>query len=80
MLQFRCAALGIQPADGNPAAVQVAQPLENFNGACFAGAIRPEQAKHFAFFHIEADAANCLDVAVTLDEVLHLNYGICHLR
>ena len=73
-------ALRIKAADGNAAAVGIAEAFEDFNGSGFAGAVRPEQAENFSFFHVEADAANGFDVAVALDEILHLKNGISHVR
>src|SRR5438309_7865626 len=72
--------LRIKATDGNAAAVGIAEAFENFNGSGFAGAVRPEQAENFSFFHIETDAANGFDVAVALDEILHLKNGISHVR
>src|SRR5438309_2373482 len=73
-------ALRVQAADGNAAAVGIAEAFEDFNGSGFAGAVRPEQAENFSFFHIETDAANGFDVAVALDEILHLKNAISHVR
>ena len=72
-------ALRVEATDGNAAAVGVAEAFEDFNGSGFAGAIRPEQAENFSFFDVEADATNGFDVAIALDEILHLQNGIGHV-
>ncbi len=73
-------ALRVEAADGNAAAVGIAKTFQNFNGSGLACAIRPEQAENFSFFDVEADAANGFDVAVALDEILHLKNEIGHVR
>src|SRR6266481_10125146 len=79
MLQFLGVALRVQSANGDAAAIKRAQPLENLNGAGFSCAVRPEQPENLAFFHGKADAANGFHVAVSLEEIFHLENGIGHV-
>src|SRR6267378_4954467 len=72
--------LRVEAADGDASAIGIAQAFQNLNGSCFSGAVGPEQAKDLAFFDAEADTAHGFDVAVPLDEVLHLKDGIGHDR
>jgi len=71
--------LRVEAADRNSPTVKIAQAFENFDGGGLAGAVGSEQAENLAFFHIEADAADGFDVAVTLHEVFDLKNGIGHV-
>src|SRR5713226_7515295 len=70
--------LWIEPAEGDAPVIGRAQPFEYLNDGRLSSAVGAEQAKYFAFFHVETHAANSLDVAILLDEVLDLQDGICH--
>src|SRR5260370_41823957 len=80
MFQRRGIALRIEAAERSWHTVEIEQAFENLDGGGFAGAVRPKQAENFSFFHIEADAADGFDVAVTFNEVFDLKNGIGHVR
>ena len=71
--------LRIEAADGDAAAVWGAYAFQNLHRGGLAGAVRAEQSEDFALFHVEADAAHGLHVAVVLDEMLYLQDGIGHI-
>ena len=78
MFQLARADLRIEAANAHAAGVGITQALEDFDGSGFAGAVRAEQAKDFAFVNGEAEAAHGLHIAVMLYEIFYLQNGIGH--
>ena len=78
LLELLAGFLGIESADARDAAIRRAHPFQNFDGGCFARAIRPEQAEHFAFLDGKADAAQRFHGAVALVEILDLDDWFAH--
>src|SRR5438105_15920543 len=75
MLEFLSAGLRIVAANAHAAAVRIAQAFKNFDCSGFSGAVRTEQAKHFAFFDAETHTTDRLHVAVLLDEIFDFQNG-----
>jgi len=64
--------LRVEAAHRNSSAVGNAQALQHLDGAGFSGAVRAEQAEHFALFDRKADPAHGLDFAVAFHKVFDL--------
>ena len=65
--------MGIETADADAAAIEIAETFEDFDGGGFARAIGAEEAEDFAFVDAEADATDGFEIAVTLDEIFDLD-------
>ena len=78
LLEVGTGALRVQAADADDAAVGRAEAFEDFHGAGFAGAVRPQQAKDFAFLDFEADATQGLHGAVVFGQVNNLDDRSAH--
>ena len=78
MFQLARADLRIETANAHGAGIGIAQALQDFDGSGFAGAVRAEQAKDFAFVNGEAEAADGLHIAVMLHEIVYLQNGVGH--
>ena len=68
----------VETANAHGAGVRITQALQDLDGGGFAGAIRAEQPKDFAFVNGEAEAAHGLHIAVVLHEIFYLQNGIGH--
>ena len=77
-LSFSESRCGIEAADADAAAVEIAEAFEDFDGGGFAGAVGAEEAEDFAFVDAEADAADGFEIAVALDEIFYLDDGFGH--
>src|SRR5207302_5664486 len=73
VLQILFLPIGIKVKDGNVTGGTRAQSFENFDGGCFARAVRPEQSENFAGAHFEIDAFNGFERAVRFPEAAHVN-------
>jgi len=67
--------LRVKAADGDPAAIGIAQTSRISTVVVFPAPFA-RASKDLAFFDAEADTAHGFDVAVPLDEVLHLKDGL----
>jgi len=73
VFEFYGVAMGIETADADAAAVEIAETFEDFDGGGFSGAVGAEEAEDFAFVDAEADATDGFEIAVTLDEIFDLD-------
>jgi hypothetical protein len=60
----------------NSAAIRPAQPLNAFNGSCFAGAVWPDHAEDFTPVNVEGDAVYGAYPSVLFDQITYFDDAI----
>ena len=65
--------LRVEAADADDATIGGAKAFQDFDGAGLPGAVGAQEAKNFALLDFEADAAEGLDRAVVLREVVNFD-------